>query len=294
MSDVPIVVEVTPLPDVVVDFTPLPAIDVEVGALYAPASPRYGYAPVEAIATSPSAGTIAVDVDSIAGTTYIVPDFAEPDPFAFGARIPADGAGSFRLVVMPQTGAGMPEYGYFVAVGVTALTLATPGNVLPADLTQGAVFDFTSDGVNDWQVECSVPSSDSFNFVTAVANLRSHMYVGVAHDGGGVTDYIDQTRVGDDPGFYMAADNAEPLEPNGTPFPPGGAAMIALRNQASAAGEGVTGFYHARQMPVGLTFTITTPLGDITVTPANYASPQPVAGDVCLVNGLTVDGQWQD
>lgn len=39
MSDLPIVAEVTPLPDVVVDVTPLPAIEAEVGALYAPPTP---------------------------------------------------------------------------------------------------------------------------------------------------------------------------------------------------------------------------------------------------------------
>lgn len=259
-------------------------------------------APIEAVATSPTPGAIVVTVPAIDGTTYIVPDFAEASDFAFGASIPADVAGSFRLVVRPQTGAGNPN-AYFVSDGGAPLTLISVGayaafsdevnrNILPSDLTEGAAFDFTSDGTNGWQVECSKPTSDSFGFVTAVSNLRTHMYVGSGHDGGGVTDYIDQTRTGDDPGYYMAADNAELLV-NGSSFPTPDAAMIALRNQASAAGEGVTGFYHARRMPVGLTFTITTPLGSITVTPANYASPQPVAGDVCLVNGLTIDGQWQ-
>lgn len=252
----------------------------------------FGGNPTPATAYQPSAGVIAVDIAAIDGTAYLVPDFAEADDFSFVAIIDSfDVAGSFTVAIAPQTGAGVMSTTIVSdGVGAEGVTL---GNGLPSDLSNGAVLNYRCDGSNGWQVECTkfTPDVNDYEFVSAVSGLRSHMYVGVAHDGGGVTDYIDQTRVSDDPGYYMAADNAELLV-NGSAFPTPGAAMIALRNQASAAGEGVTGFYHARRMPVGLTFTISTPLGDITVTPANYGSPAPVAGDVCLVNGLTIDGQW--
>lgn len=307
MSDLPIVAEVTPLPDVVVDVTPLPAIEAEVGALYGPRTPT---TPEDATVYEYAPTAWAIDVTNIAeGRTYIASDGIAADGTTFMAVIatPGTAAGSFRVVVRPQTETIALTGGFLIITSAGNVAYELVGDQLPTTLTDGAVFECYNGG-DGWTVTSSPLDFAStgvgtelannldytqFSFSTGVANLRARMYVGVAHDGAGVTDYIDQTRVGDDPGYYMAADNAEPVLPAGT-FPTGGPAMIALRNQASAAGEGVTGFYHARRMPVGLTFTINTPLGNITVTPANYASPQPVAGDVCLVNGLTVDGQWQD
>lgn len=304
MSDLPpIVVDVTPQPDIVVDVTPLPDITVDVGALYGPPSPRYGTAPQEVVATefSPGSGIWIAETPGINGATYTIPDFSPGDTtYTLFFVVPADltTPGAFRVFIEPQTGTGtaqpaLSDGGSLVPVSV----VGSGGSLDNADWSDGGCYDFANDGdgwVGKKSYDSYLNASDDFEFVTAVADLRSHMYVGKAHDGGGVTDYIDQARTGDDPGFYMATDNAALLEPNGTAFPASGAAMIALRNQAAGAGEGKTGFYHACRMPVGLTFTITTPLGDITVTPANYASPQPVAGDVCLVNGLTVDGQWQN
>lgn len=271
------------------------------GDAYELADPAEGNgvpAPVEVVATQPSANIIAITVPAIDGTTYIVPDFAEADDFSFVSIIPAFGvAGSFTVVIEPQTGAGLLTTA-IVSDGATAQG-TTVGNTESPDLSAGAVYRFWSDG-DAWLRETSLFDSataltawvDTFEFTTGLADRRLHMYVGDAHDGGGTVDYIDQSRTGDGPGYYMAADNAELLV-SGSAFPTPGAMMIALRNQLTAAGEGVTGFYHARRMPASGTFTITTPLGNITVTTANYASPQPVEGDVCLVNGLTVDGQWQ-
>jgi hypothetical protein len=307
VSDLPIVAEVTPLPDVVVDVTPLPAIEAEVGALYGPRTPT---TPEDATVYEYAPTAWAIDVTNITeGRTYIASDGIAADGTTFMAVIatPGTAAGSFRVVVRPQTEVIDLTGGFLIITSAGNITYELVGNPLPATLTDGAVFECYNGG-DGWTVTSSPLDFAStgvgtelannldytqFSFSTGVSNLRSHMYVGVAHDGAGVTDYIDQTRVGDDAGYYMAADNAEPVLPAGT-FPTGGPAMIALRNQASADGEGVTGFYHARRMPAELTFTISTPLGNITVTPANYASPQPIEGDVCLVNGLTVDGQWQD
>lgn len=273
MSDLPpIVVDVTPEPDVVVEVTPPPAVTVEVGALYAPPGPFVSYRPEAAVATEPFDNIYAITVGTT-GKTYITPDFAPSENYALGYLIPADTVGSFRSIIMPQTGAGQPataEYFISVAGSGVPLTLTTDGNPLPKNLTAGVELYFTNDGEGEgWQVVSSRYYADSsnFEFATAVADLSSHMHVGVAHDGGGVTDYIDQTRTGDDPGYYMAADNAEPMLPTGGAFPSPNPAMIALRNQAAGAGEGKTGFYYACRMPVGLTFTITSPLGDITVTP---------------------------
>lgn len=307
MSDLPIVAEVTPLPDVVVDVTPLPAIEAEVGALYGPRTPT---TPEDATVYEYAPTAWAIDVTNITeGRTYIASDGIAADGTTFMAVIatPGTAAGSFRVVVRPQTETIALTGGFLIITSAGNVAYELVGDPLPTTLTDGAVFECYNGG-DGWTVTSSPLDFAStgvgteladnldytqFSFSTGVSNLRSHMYVGVAHDGAGVTDYIDQTRVGDDAGYYMAADNAEPVLPAGT-FPTGGPAMIALRNQASADGEGVTGFYHARRMPASLTFTISTPLGNITVTPANYASPQPVEGDVCLVNGLTVDGQWQD
>lgn len=122
---------------------------------------------------------------------------------------------------------------------------------------------------------------NSSTFDRAVANARLTPYCGWAYDGNGTDSLIDDTRTGDDPGFYLP--NSPLMDTiDGRTFPNTGVGVVAARNMAN----GLNGFFEGCH------------IGDSvqgqTISADSFADPKPEAGDVIFVRTVELNGRWTE
>ena len=143
-------------------------------------------------------------------------------------------------------------------------------STMPPTLLRAGSYRFDSDAF-----------ADSSTFDRAVANARLTPYCGWAYDGGGTESLIDDSRTGDDPGFYLP--NLPLMDTiDGRTFPGTGVGVVAARNMAN----GLNGFFEGCHIGDNVQ-------GEV-ISADSFADPKPEAGDVIFVRTAELNGRWTE